>query len=280
MSRQIDCASITAAVAELALRANRQLPADVVQAMQDGQACESAPLARQTMADLIANQAVAQELQLPLCQDTGTAVVFVELGQEVQISGGLLNEAIQLGVAQGYEQGYLRKSIVGSLSRENTGNNTPAIVHLELVAGDGLKITLAPKGGGAENMSRLAMLKPAAGLSGIKEFVLETVRLAGPNPCPPLVVGVGVGGNFEAVALLAKQALLRPLTSQAADPQAAQLEQELLTEINALGIGPQGFGGVTTALAVLVESAPCHFASLPVAVNLNCHVARHASVSL
>jgi fumarate hydratase subunit alpha len=217
---------------------------------------------------------------LPLCQDTGTAVVFIELGQDVRIEDGLLTDAINTGVAKGYEEGYLRKSMVDPISRINTNDNTPAVIQIRPVAGDTMKITLAPKGGGAENMSALTMLSPSAGLDGIKRFVIDTVHNAGANPCPPVIVGVGIGGNFEEVTLLAKTALLRPIGHLAILPDIVALEAELLTEINNLGIGAQGFGGFSTALAVHIETAPCHFASLPVAVNLNCHVARHKSVIL
>jgi len=278
--RIIEADEVRQAMAHLAVEANRFLPADVAEALQEAQSQATQSLARQVLDDILLNHRVARQDELPLCQDTGAAVVFVELGQELYIANGLLTEAIQRGVAEGYTEGYLRKSMVHVFSRSNTGDNTPAIIHTELVGGDKLKITLAPKGGGAENMSRLAMLKPSAGISGAKEFVLETVRLAGSNACPPLVVGVGMGGNFEQAAYLAKKALLRPLNSHAAEEAAAAMERELLADINALGIGPQGFGGPATALAVLVESMPCHFASLPVAVNLNCHVARHQSVIL
>ena len=278
--RIIEAGELRRAVARLAVEANRFLPADVEYALQEARNQASHDLARQVLDDILLNHRLARQDELPLCQDTGAAVVFVELGQDVYINNGLLTEAIQRGMADGYAQGYLRKSMVGALDRRNTGDNTPAIIHIEVVAGAKLKITLAPKGGGAENMSRLAMLQPSAGIKGVKGFVLETVRLAGPNACPPLVVGVGIGGNFEQVAWLAKKALLRPLSSRAAEEAAAVLEQELLADINALGIGPQGFGGGVTALAVLVENRPCHFASLPVAVNLNCHVARHQSLTL
>jgi fumarate hydratase subunit alpha len=215
-----------------------------------------------------------------MCQDTGIAVIFAELGQEVRIEGGLLIETIHEGVRQGYLEGYLRKSICDPFTRKNTGDNTPAVIHLELVAGDQLKIIIAPKGGGSENMSALAMMKPADGLEGIKRFVVQKASEAGPNPCPPVILGVGIGGNFEKVALLAKRALLRPLGSTNSDPELAALEEELLEKINALGIGPQGLGGRTFALGVHVEKHPCHIASLPVAVNVNCHAGRHKEVIL
>ncbi len=280
MSREINAEDITTAIADLAVSSNRTLPNDVAVALAAARNNENLPLAQATIDDLIKNQHIAAEQQLPLCQDTGLAVVFLEIGQEVQISGGDLTTAVNKGVAQGYIDGYLRKSIVSPLKRENTNDNTPAVIHTTIVPGDKLKITFVPKGGGAENMSRLAMLKPSAGIEGVKKFIIETVREAGPNPCPPVVVGVGIGGNFEYAPLLAKQALLRQIGSKANDPDIAVLEAELLTAINKLNIGAQGFGGKSTALAVHIATAPCHFATLPVAVNINCHVARHQSVIL
>ena len=231
--------------------------------------------------DLYANSELAAKEQMPICQDTGTAVVFLEIGQEVYIKGGYIYDAVNEGVRQGYYEGYLRKSIVKHpWIRENTGDNTPAIIHADIVPGDTLKIIVAPKGGGSENMSALTMLKPAAGLEGVKQFVIDTVKKAGPNACPPIIVGVAVGGNFEKAAILAKKALLRKLGQAHPDPMVAKVEQELLKKINDLGIGPQGFGGKITALAVHLEIFPCHIASLPVAVNINCHVSRHKSVVL
>jgi fumarate hydratase subunit alpha len=231
---------------------------------------------------ILENHRLAAREQRPACQDTGLAVVFLELGQDVRIEGGDLVAAINEGVRRGYEKGYLRKSVVAEplFERKNTRDNTPAIIHTSIVAGDKLKITLAPKGGGAENMSGVAMMIPAAGVEGVRKFVIEQVRKAGPNPCPPVVVGVGIGGNFEVAPLLAKKALVRPMGSRNPNPAYAALEDELLEAINKLGIGPQGLGGSTTALAVHVEYAPCHIASLPVAVNLNCHVSPHQSITL
>ena len=235
------------------------------------------PLAKKTLSVLLENDRIAAQNMLPICQDTGLACVFVRLGQDLRLEGDLYT-AINEGVRRGYESGYLRKSVVSDpLRRTNTGDNTPAFVTLDLVPGDSLEISILPKGAGSENMSRLAMLKPADGIMGVKEFVLETVRLAGPNPCPPIVLGVGIGGSFDKVAALAKHALLRPLDQPHSDPFYADLERELLEDINALGIGPQGFGGKATALGVLIETMATHVAELPVAVNISCHVTRRAS---
>ncbi len=281
MIKTIHCNEIIQAVADLCLQANLELPRDVQNAIEKAKNKEQCALAKEMLEQIQKNHSIAKEQSLPLCQDTGTAVVFLEIGQDVHIDGGLLYDAIQQGVAQGYQEHYLRKSIVSHpWLRTNTKNNTPAIIHSEIVAGDHLKITLAPKGGGAENMSSLKMLTPAAGVEGIKKFVIQTVKEAGPNPCPPIVVGVGIGGNFEKSALLAKKALLRPIGSRNPQEENARLEEELYQKINALGIGIQGFGGNTTALAVHVETYPCHIASMPVAVNINCHVARHKTVIL
>lgn len=229
--------------------------------------------------DLIENAKIASEEQVPMCQDTGYSVIFVELGQDVRIEGGDFYEAINEGVRRGYTEGYLRKSIVSHpLERKNTGDNTPAVTHTKIVPGDSLRIVIAPKGGGSENMSAIKMLKPADGVEGVKKFVIDTVKAAGPNPCPPIVVGVGIGGTFEKCAQLAKEALLRELGEKSKYPDIAKLEEELFEEISKLGIGPQGLGGKTTALAVHVEIYAAHIASLPVAVNLNCHAARHKEV--
>jgi fumarate hydratase subunit alpha len=278
--RQVDYQEIVETVAQMAVAANIKLPLDVEQAINQAAQKESNDLGRYVLKQICLNQAIAEKEEMPLCQDTGSAVVFVELGQETQIQGGLLEDAINEGVEKGYREGYLRKSMTHPWLRQNTGDNTPAIIHLRLVAGDCCRLTIVPKGGGAENMSALAMLPPSAGLPGIKDFVRQTVIKAGPNPCPPLVIGVGVGGNFEKAPLLAKTALIRPLGQPSPDPEVAALEQELLAEINQLNIGPQGFGGQTTALAVHIEIFPCHIASLPVAVNLNCHVSRHVTFEL
>ena len=278
--REIDCEAIRQAVYRLCMEANLRLPEDVCSAIDQMAKRETRPLCQAMLEQMQANRRIAAETRLALCQDTGSAVVFVELGQEVHITGGPLYDAIQRGVAEGYRDGYLRCSIVTALGRINTGDNTPAILHTEIVPGDQLTITLAPKGGGAENMSAAAMLKPAAGVSGVIDFVIETVRKAGANSCPPIVVGIGIGGNFEMAPLLAKRALMRAIGSRNTDPELACLEQDLFEKINALGIGVMGFGGVNTALDVFIEAMPCHFASLPVAVNLNCHVARHQTVIL
>ncbi|MBT9175357.1 MAG: L(+)-tartrate dehydratase subunit alpha [candidate division WS2 bacterium] len=230
---------------------------------------------------LLENARIAREEAVPICQDTGSAVVFVEVGQEVHIVDGLLRDAIDAGVAKGYTEGYLRASMLSHpLNRKNTGNNTPAVIYTELVPGDNIKITVVPKGGGSENMSSLKMLKPSDGVEGVKNFVVEAVRQAGSNPCPPIVIGVGIGGTFEQVALLAKKALLRPIFEHSSNPDNAKLEQELLESVNNTGIGPQGLGGRITALWVNVETFPAHIASLPVAININCHACRHKEIIL
>ena len=276
----INAAQITQAVAELCIRANRELPPDIERAMRLAEKNESWPIGADTMSVLCRNIDAARENCLPICQDTGCACVFAELGQDVHIEGDF-EAAVNAGVSRGYTEGYLRKSMVRDpLRRGNTGDNTPAAITLRLVPGDSLKLTVAPKGFGSENMSRLAMLKPADGVEGVKRFVLETVKLAGPNPCPPIVLGVGIGGTFDKVAFLAKHALLRPIDEPNPDPFYAALEKELLEEVNALGIGPQGFGGKTTALGLNIETMPTHVAGLPVAVNVSCHVTRRASAVL
>lgn len=278
--RNIEASRIADTVATLCIQANTQLPADVKAALDKAEASEPWPLAKTTLGLLQKNLVVATEKDLPICQDTGMACVFVELGQEVHIEGDL-EKAIDEGVRRGYGEGYLRKSITGDpLKRCNTDDNTPAFITVHLVPGDEMRITVAPKGAGSENMSRLAMLKPADGVQGVKNFILETVRQAGSNPCPPIVLGVGIGGSFDKCAYLAKKALLRPLDEPNADPYYANLERELLEEINAMGIGPQGFGGKTTCLGVSIEKAATHVASLPVAVNMSCHVTRRASAKL
>ena len=278
--KTISAAALTQTVAKLCVEANTRLPSDVAAALERWRDQEPWPLAKTTLGLLEDNLKLAGEKNLPICQDTGMACVFVELGQEVHIDGDF-EQAIHEGVRQGYGEGYLRKSIVGDpLRRVNTGDNTPAAITLRLVPGDQCKITVAPKGFGSENMSRLGMLKPADGVAGVKRFVVETVRLAGPNPCPPTVLGIGIGGSFDKVAALAKHALLRPLDQKHPDPYYAALEEELLEEINALGIGPQGFGGKTTCLGLAIEAAPTHVAGLPVAVNVSCHVTRRATAVL
>ena len=278
--RTITASAITDTVARLCVQANLNLPEDVSAALARSRREEPWPLAKETLDLLWDNMELAGQRQLPICQDTGMACVFVELGQDVHIEGDF-EQAIHEGVRRGYGEGYLRKSIVGDpLRRVNTEDNTPAAITLRLVPGDGCRITVAPKGFGSENMSRLGMLKPADGVEGVKKFVVETVRLAGSNPCPPIVLGIGIGGSFDKAAFLAKHALLRPIDQPNSDPFYAQLEEELLEEINALGIGPQGFGGRTTCLGLSIETAPTHVAGLPVAVNVSCHVTRRASAQL
>ena len=278
--KTIPASRIADTVATLCIQANTQLPADVKAALDAAQAAEPWPLAKTTLGLLQKNLVVAAEQNLPICQDTGMACVFIELGQQVQIEGDL-EQAVNEGVRRGYGEGYLRKSITGDpLKRCNTDDNTPAFLSLHLVPGDEVKITVAPKGAGSENMSRLAMLKPADGVEGVKNFILDTVRQAGSNPCPPIVLGVGIGGSFDKCAYLAKKALLRPLDEPNADPYYAALERQLLDEINTMGIGPQGFGGKTTCLGVSIEKMATHVACLPVAVNISCHVTRRASAKL
>ncbi|MEG6615628.1 fumarate hydratase [Peptococcaceae bacterium 1198_IL3148] len=279
--RTLECKKITAVVSELCKEACTNLGKDVVNALQRATETEISSSGQDILKILLDNANVAKAENIPMCQDTGFTVVFLELGQQVLITGGELTEAINAGVRKGYSEGYLRKSIVGHpLNRTNTGDNTPCVIHTKIVPGDKLKITVAPKGGGSENMSTLKMLKPADGIEGVIKFVLDTVKAAGPNPCPPIVVGVGIGGTMEKAAIMAKEALLREIGSSNPDPDLAELEKELFTKINQLGIGPQGLGGSTTALAVHVKAFAAHIASLPVAVNLNCHAARHKSVIL
>ncbi len=271
--REISAGAVTEAVARLCVAANTRLTRDVTEAIAAAREREDWPVAREILDRIIENDAIGDGV--PICQDTGMACVFLEVGQDVHISGNL-REAVDEGVRRGYTEGYLRKSVVADpLDRVNTGDNTPAMLHVELVPGEKVKITVAPKGFGSENMSRIAMLRPSDGVEGVKQFILDAVEQAGPNPCPPIVVGVGIGGSFDQCALLAKKALLRDLGSHHAKPFYAALEDELLEKINALGIGPQGFGGRTTALAVHIETLPTHIAGLPCAVNINCHVARH-----
>jgi fumarate hydratase subunit alpha len=270
--------AIVEKVRDACMEANFKLADDVRAAVEKARGTEESPVGREILDQMLENAAIAEREQIAICQDTGFAVFFVELGDRVSIEGGLLVDAINEGVRQGYRDGYLRKSICHPLTRKNTGDNTPAIVHLELVPGDALKILLAPKGAGSENMSRVAMLKPSDGLEGIKDLVIERIREAGANPCPPVIVGVGIGGTMEKAALIAKKAMLRLIGSLNPDPELAALEAELLEKINDLGIGPQGLGGRTTALAVHIEVFPCHIASLPVAVNINCHASRHKEI--
>ncbi len=280
--REINVEDITKTVEKLCIESNYYLPHDVKKAIEDAFVKEESPLAKEILADILENGEIARTKNVPICQDTGFAVVFMELGQKVRLIGGDLNEAIDEGVRRGYLNGYLRKSIVDDpfIVRRNTGDNTPAIIHTKIVPGDKIKLILAPKGGGSENMSALAMLKPSDGIEGIKKFVLDTVDKAGSNPCPPIIVGIGIGGTIEKTTLIAKQSLLRTVGEHNVNPEVAKLEVELLEEINKLGIGPQGFGGTTTALAVNIETFPSHIASMPVAVNIQCHVARHKEATI
>ena len=279
--RDVTVQEIEQAVRDLCIEANRYLPADVRRAVEEAAEREDQPLARDIMSDLKENIQAAEEMCLPVCQDTGMAVVFIRLGQEVHITGGLLEDAVNRGVARGYTEGLLRCSVVEDpLRRVNTGDNTPAVLHLSLVEGDRVEIMVAPKGFGSENMSRIRMFTPASGRQDILDFICETARLAGSNPCPPMVLGVGIGGDFEMCALLAKKALCRGLEHPHPDAFYAAMEQEALERVNRLGIGPQGFGGVTTALGVAIETYPTHIAGLPVAVNVGCHVTRHAAVTI
>ncbi len=273
--REIPAAKITETISRLFIEANTQLGEDVLRAFDQAYEKEESPVGREVIDELRENARIARNEEMPICQDTGLAVVFVKLGQDVRVSNGDLNEAIHEGVRRGYEEGYLRKSASHPLSRKNTGDNTPAIIHVEIVPGDRIHLIAAPKGGGSENMSGLAMLTPAAGREGVIEYVVERVRQAGANPCPPIVVGVGIGGTFEKAAILAKQAIIRPVGIKNPDPDAAGIEEEILKKVNDLGIGPQGYGGRITALDVNVEIFPCHIASLPVAVNIQCHASRH-----
>lgn len=273
--REITASQITAVVKKLCVEANCFLPRDMKACIEASHACEPWPQAKEILERIIENYQIADEKAQPICQDTGVACVFLTIGQDVHVAGDL-TEAIHEGVRQGYSEGYLRKSVVRDpLDRVNTGDNTPAMIYYDIVPGDKLEITVAPKGFGSENMSQIKMLKPSDGLQGVKDFVVKVVEEAGPNPCPPIVVGVGVGGTFDKAAYMAKKALMRSVDVRHPEPFWAELEQELLEKINALGIGPQGFGGKTTALAVNIEKCPTHIAGLPVAVNINCHVTRH-----
>lgn len=274
--REIEAKQITEVVARLCVKANEYLPEDVKCAIKKCREKEDWDTAKGVLDQIIENFEIAEGTQVPICQDTGMACVFLEIGQDVHIVGGDLSEAVNEGVRQGYKEGYLRKSVVADpIRRGNTGDNTPAMIYTEIVPGEKIKITMGPKGFGSENMSAIRMLKPSAGLQGIKDFIIETVEAAGPNPCPPMVVGVGIGGTFDKAALLAKKALMRPLDSSNPDPYYADLEVELLEKINELGIGPQGFGGRTTAIGLNIETMPTHIAGMPCAVNINCHVTRH-----
>jgi len=278
--REISTSQITTAIRDLCIKANTHLGEDVLAALHRAIELEASPTGKDILEKLVENARIAREEEIPICQDTGFAVVFAELGQEVHLVGGDLKEAINEGVRQGYQDGYLRKSICHPFTRRNTGDNTPAVIHLDIVPGDRVRLIVAPKGGGSENMSRVTMLTPAVGIEGVKDFVVQRVRESGANPCPPTIVGVGIGGTFETAALLAKKALLRPLGSQNPNADLALLESELYEEINGLGIGPQGLGGRITSLAVHVDMMESHIASLPVAVNIQCHAARHKEIEL
>lgn len=276
MIREIEVSLIAETVAELCISANKTLPKGLEKVINSAADSEAEPLPHSIMCDICRNLDVAADRDLPICQDTGMAVIFLEIGQDVHFTGGDLYDAVNKGVAKGYTEGLLRKSIVGDpLKRVNTGDNTPAVIHTNIVSGDKVKITVAPKGFGSENMSKIKMLTPFDSEKGVVDFVLEAVKSAGSNPCPPIVVGVGIGGDFESCALLSKKALCRDVEISNENEYYAELEKKLLAEINKLGIGPQGFGGKTTALAVNIEYAPTHIAGLPVAVNIGCHVTRH-----
>lgn len=279
--KEINVSEIIKAVKGMCMDANYYLSDDVKDRITKYYNEEPWPTAKGILDKILSNAEIAKNENMPICQDTGMACVFIGIGQDVHITGGSLEDAINEGVRQGYAEGYLRKSIVADpLNRINTKDNTPAVIYYDIVPGDKLKIILAPKGFGSENMSQIKMLKPSDGVDGVKEFVLKVVKDAGPNPCPPIVVGVGIGGTFDKAASLAKRALIRPLNVRNANPYYCALEDELLQKINSLGIGPQGFGGRTTALAVNIETFPTHIAGLPVAVNINCHVTRHAEIEL
>ena len=274
--KTINVNEIIKTVKELSIEANYYLPNDVKEAIEEAEKNEKWPIANNILNKILENSQIAAAEKMPICQDTGMACVFVDIGQDVHMTGGSLEEAINEGVRQGYAEGFLRKSVVKDpIHRVNTNDNTPALIYYNMVPGDKVKITVAPKGFGSENMSRIAMLKPSDGLEGVKNFVLETVRMAGPNPCPPIVIGVGIGGSFDKAAYLAKKALIRPVNENNTDEFYSNLEKELLEEVNKIGIGPQGFGGKTTALALNIETYPTHIAGLPVAVNINCHATRH-----
>ena len=274
--REIQAAVITDTIERLCIEANQVLPEDIRNSIQACRANEDGEIACGILDKIIENYQIAENEQVPICQDTGMACVFLEIGQDVHITGGDLTEAVDEGVRRGYTKGYLRKSVVKDpVRRGNTGDNTPAMLYTEIVPGENIRITVGPKGFGSENMSAIRMFKPSAGIEGIKDFILETVETAGPNPCPPMVVGVGIGGTFDKAALLAKKALMRPVDSENEDPYYADLEKEMLEKINQLGIGPQGFGGKTTAIGLNIETMPTHIAGMPCAININCHVTRH-----
>lgn len=278
--REFDVNLVTNAVSKLCMDANYNIPKDVLDSLKSSLSKEESPVAKDILNQIIENDILASDEKVPMCQDTGLMVVFLEIGRDVHLNGDIY-EAIQQGVREGYNKGYLRKSMVNNpFDRVNTGDNTPCIIHTKLVEGDKVKLILAPKGGGSENMSTVVMMKPSDGLKGCKEFILNFIEKAGGNPCPPIVVGIGFGGNLEKSALLAKEALLRDISDVNKDPELAKLEDEFLADINKLGIGPMGLGGRTTALAVKIKMHPCHIAQLPLAININCHAARHKEVIL
>ncbi|HPL62127.1 MAG: fumarate hydratase [Syntrophales bacterium] len=279
--REISCRAVADTVSRLFIEANTELPEDVIGAVRSALEREESPSARQALGEVLENAGIARKEKLPLCQDTGLAIVFAELGQDVHITGGDFNSCIQDGVKKAYAAGCLRKSVCDPLSRENTGDNTPAVIHVEIVPGDRLRLIAMPKGGGAENMSAVGMILATSGPEGIRKFVIDAVVKAGPNPCPPVIIGVGIGGSIDLAPILAKRALLRRVGEvNSLDTRIAELESEILIAVNKLGIGPQGLGGKTTALAVHIEAAPCHIASLPVAVSIQCHSARHREATI
>ncbi len=278
--KKVEAAEITRTVARLCVEANTSLGVDMIEAYRRGIEAEKSPVGKDIFRQLLENARIAHEERLPVCQDTGMVVVFVELGQDVHVVGGVLSEAIHNGVRQGYREGYFRASTLDPLTRKNFGDNTPAVVHVDVVAGDALKIAVLPKGFGGEMMSRVVVFPPATGIAGVKNFVVERVKESGANPCPPVIIGVGIGGTFEKAALIAKKSLLRPVGQRHPDASVANLELELLDEINKTGIGPQGFGGEITALDVHIETYPTHIASIPVAVNVQCHSSRHKEAIL
>lgn len=279
--REISVQIITEAVKKLCIRANTDLDPGVAARLKSCYEQEPSSTGRQVLKQILENAAVAKSEAAPLCQDTGVTVVFIEIGQDVRLADGDVKSAIHEGVRQGYREGYLRKSMVNDpFERKNTGDNTPAVIHLDMVPGDRVKLIVVPKGGGSENMSAVRMLTPASGIAGVRNLIIDWISRAGANPCPPIIAGVGIGGNFEQCALLAKKALLRPMGSRHPESVYADLEKQLLADINRLGIGPQGFGGRCTALEVFIEKAPCHIASLPVGINIQCHAARHRTMIL
>ena len=274
--REIKASTITDVIERLCMEANQVLPQDIKDAISACRSQEDGDIACGILDNIIENYQIAENEQVPICQDTGMACVFLEIGQDVHITDGDLTEAVNEGVRRGYTKGYLRKSVVKDpVRRGNTGDNTPAMLYTEIVPGEQIKVTVGPKGFGSENMSAIRMFKPSAGIQGIKDFIIETVETAGPNPCPPMVVGVGIGGTFDKAALLAKKALMRPVDTSNSDPYYADLEKEMLQKINELGIGPQGFGGRTTAIGLNIETMPTHIAGMPCAINISCHVTRH-----